>query len=90
MTQEQMIEAVKQHHPKAPETQIRIWLNEAIKEFSRRTRVVEGAVTFSTVADQRYYSFTSIDSNLFEVEEVWFEDWSIARLQSRPQKRDSV
>jgi hypothetical protein len=89
MTQEQMIESVKQHHPEVAEVQIRFWLNQAQIEFARRTRLLEDTTTFSTVADQRYYAFTSIDSRLEEVAELWFDDWSIARLHSRPRKRDS-
>jgi hypothetical protein len=89
MTQEQMIEMVKQHHPNVSETQIRFWLNQAQTEFARRTRLLEDTVTFDTVADQRYYTFSSIDSRLEEVAELWFDGWSIARLHSRPSKRDS-
>lgn len=89
MTQAQMIEAVKQHHPDKTETQIRIWLNQALEEFGRRTALVRGTKTFNTVDGQRYYTFSDIDSLLFEVDEVWFDNWSIARLQGLPTKRDS-
>ena len=84
-----MIESVKQHHPEVSEVQIRFWLNQALKEFGRRTRLMEDTATFNTVADQRYYSFASISSKLEEVAELWFDNWSIPRLQSKPSKRDS-
>ena len=89
MTQEQMVELVKQHHPKKSEKQIRIWPNQALEEFGRRTALVRDTKTFNTVSEQRYYSFSDIDSLLFEIDEVWFDDWSIARLQGLPSKRDS-
>jgi hypothetical protein len=89
MTQEQMIESVKQHHPEVAEVQIRFWLNQAQTEFARRTRLLEDTATFPTEAGKRYYSFTDIDARLEEVAELWFDDWSIARLHSRPRKRDS-
>jgi|TARA_B110000263_G_C15128642_1_gene427757 hypothetical protein len=89
MTQEQMIESVKQHHPDVSEVQIRFWLNQAQKEFGRRSRVMEDTVTFNTVADQRYYSFSTISPLLEEVAELWFDGWNISRLHSRPSKRDS-
>lgn len=84
-----MIESVKQHHPDISEVQIRFWLNQAQKEFGRRTRIMEGTATFDTIANQRYYSFSSISSLLEEVAELWFDGWSISRLHTRPSKRDS-
>ena len=89
MTQEQMIESVKQHHPEISEVQIRFWLNQAQKEFGRRTRIMEDTATFDTVANQRYYSFSSISSLLEEVSELWFDGWNISRLHTRPSKRDN-
>lgn len=89
MTQEQMIEMVKQHHPEKSETQIRIWLNNAQKEFARRTRILTDKAAFNTVADQRFYSFSTIDPKLIEVDEVWFNAYKIPRLQDRPVKRDA-
>ena len=89
MTQEQMVEMVKQHHPEKSETEIRIYLNDALKEFARRTRILTDKVTFNTVADQRYYTFSSINEKLIEVDELWFNAYKIPRLQDRPAKRDA-
>ena len=55
MTQKQLIETVKQHHPNLGETQIRIFLNKALDEFCRKTRILNTIYTFPSVADQRYY-----------------------------------
>ena len=40
MTQKQLIETVQQHHPNLGETQIRIFLNKALDEFCRKTRIL--------------------------------------------------
>ena len=50
MTQEQLLETVKQQHPNLSETQIRIFLNTALKEFCRKTRVLNGTANVNTVA----------------------------------------
>ena len=85
MTQKQMIEMVRQHHPNAPETQIRLWLNSALSEFSRRTRILEGAFQFTTVADQRYYG---LSDDILEIISVDYDGYDIPRLGNRPEIRD--
>jgi len=85
MTQKQLIETVQQHHPELGETQIRIFLNKALDEFCRRTRILTTAYTFSTVADQRYYA---LDDSILEVLSVDFDGYDIYRLSGRPEVRD--
>ena len=80
-----MIEMVRQHHPNASETQIRLWLNSALSEFGRRTRMLTGAFTFSTVADQRYYG---LSDDILEIISVDYDGYDIPRLGNRPEKRD--
>jgi hypothetical protein len=80
-----MIEMVRQHHPNASETQIRLWLNSALSEFGRRTRMLTGAFTFSTVADQRYYG---LSDDILEIISVDYDGYDIPRLGSRPERRD--
>jgi hypothetical protein len=48
MTQKQLIETVKQHHPDLQDAQIRIFLNKALDEFCRRTRILKTLYTFNT------------------------------------------
>ena len=85
MTQQEMIEMVQQHHPEIGETQIRIWLNQAQKEFCRKTKIFTSVYKFTTVADKRWYG---IDSNIFEINSVDYDGYSISRLIGRPEKRD--
>ena len=85
MTQKQMIELVRQHHPEMPETQIRIYLNAALNEFARRTRILSGAFQFDTVANQRYYG---LSDDILEIISVDYDGYDIPRLGSKPEIRD--
>jgi hypothetical protein len=88
MTQKQLIETIKQHHPNLGETQIRIFLNKALDEFCRKTRILTGTATTNTVADQRYYSLTTIDSTISEITRVDYDGYEIKRLVGKPEKAD--
>ena len=85
MTQEQLLETVKQQHPNLSETQIRIFLNTALKEFCRKTRVLNGTANVYTVADQRYYG---LSDDILEIISVDYDGYDIPRLGSRPEIRD--
>jgi hypothetical protein len=85
MTQKQMIEMVRQHHPTLSEVQVRLFLNQAMDDFARKTRIKEGAFTFSTVADQRYYG---LSDDIIEIISVDYDGYDIPRLGTRPEKRD--
>tara|TARA_R110002051_G_scaffold324486_1_gene421990 strand:- start:2507 stop:2776 length:270 start_codon:yes stop_codon:yes gene_type:complete len=85
MTQKQMIEMVRQHHPTVSEAQIRLWLNAALDDFARKTRIKEGAFTFSTVIDQRYYG---LSDDILEITSVDYDGFDIPRLGTRPEQRD--
>ena len=85
MTQKQLIEFVRQHHPTLTEVQIRIYLNKAMDEFCRKSRILESYDEFTTVADQRYYD---LDEKILEVTSVDFDGYDIPRLTGRPEKRD--
>jgi hypothetical protein len=85
MTQKQLIETVKQHHPDLGETQIRIFLNKALDEFCRKTRILNTIYTFSSVADQRYYD---LDDTISEVTRVDYDGYEISRLVGKPEKTD--
>ena len=87
MTQQQMLETVRQHHPELGETQIRLWFNQAIDEFCRRTKCIKSAFTFRTTADKRWYG---LPDDVLEVESVDFDGYTIPRLSGRPEKRDIV
>ena len=85
MTQQQLIETVKQHHPEMGETQIRIYLNKALDEFCRKTRVLNTLYTFPTVADQRYYD---LSDDIIEITRVDYDGYEIPRLVKKPEKTD--
>jgi len=86
MTQKQLIELVKQHHPELGETQIRLYLNRALDEFCRKTRILNQLYTFPTVADQRYYN---LDDDILEVTRVDYDNYEIPRLAVPPEKIDT-
>ena len=85
MTQKQLIELVQQHHPNLGETQIRIFLNKALDEFCRKTRMLKTLYQFSTSADQRYYD---LDDSIIEVTRIDYDSYQIPRLLSPPEKTD--
>jgi len=81
-----MIEMVQQHHPEVSETQIRIWLNQGLREFCRTTRIIEDVdSTITTTADLRFYA---LPSGVLEVTSVDFDGYTIPRLIGRPDLRD--
>ena len=85
MTQQQLIETVKQHHPEMGETQIRIYLNKALDEFCRKTRVLNTLYTFSTDPDVRYYD---LSDDIIEITRVDYDGYEIPRLVGKPEKTD--
>jgi len=85
MKQQQMIELIQMHHPDMGETEARSYLNKALKEFCRETKILSGSSTFSTVVDQRYYS---LDSKVLEITRVDVDNFRIDRLVGLPEKSD--
>lgn len=67
------------------ESEIRLRLNNALKEFCRKTRILKGAFQFDTVVDQRYYG---LDSKIIEVQSVDYDGKDIKRVVGRPDTRD--
>ena len=59
MTQKVMIELIKQHHGSISDAQARLWLNQAMKDFCRKTKILESVFQFTTTADQRIYDLPS-------------------------------
>jgi len=87
MTQQQLHELIRVHHPEMKEGEIRLRLNNAMKEFCRKTRVLKGAFQFDTVADQRYYG---LDSKIIEITSIDYEGKQIKRLIGKPEERDLI
>jgi len=90
MKGKEMVELVQQHHPEMGAQEIIKMLNRASDEFCTRTRLLDSATTFDTVADQRYYGLDS------QIMEIWSVDYTnddgdleaIPRLIGRPPIRD--
>jgi hypothetical protein len=63
-----------------------LYLNRALLEFCRKTRILNGLYTFSTVANQRYYN---LDSNILEITQVDYENYPIPRISGVVDKTDT-
>ena len=85
MTQQQLHELIRLHHPDMKEGEIRIRLNNAMKEFCRQSRVLKGSFQFDTEIGTRYYG---LDSKIIEIESVDYDGEKIDRLIGKPKKRD--
>ena len=82
MTAKEMIELVQQHHPHMGETEIVKLLNRAKDDFCEETEIYKKTDTsITTTADTRWYA---IPSGLTKIEEVYFNDVRIPRLQGNP------
>jgi hypothetical protein len=82
MQTKEMIELVQQHHPHMGEVEIIKLLNRAKDEFCERTDIYKKTdATLDTVADTRWYT---IPTGLLKIEEVYFDDVKISRLQGNP------
>ena len=88
MELKEMIELVQQHHPHMGETEIVKHLNRTKDEFCEETEIYKKTdTTIDTVADQRWYDIPSDDAtgvHLLKIEEVYFDDVKIPRLQGNP------
>ena len=71
MTQKQMIELIQTHHPDMGVTEARLYLNKALKEFCRETKILSGSTTFSTEADKRY---NDLDSKVLDITRLYVDD----------------
>ena len=82
MKTKEMIELIQQHHPHIKEVEAIKLLNRAKDEFCERTDIYKKTdATIDTTADQRWYD---IPSGLLKIEEVYFDDVKIPRLQGNP------
>ncbi|MAF42673.1 MAG: hypothetical protein CMI54_00700 [Parcubacteria group bacterium] len=87
MTQKQMLELVRQHHPEVGETQIRVWFNNALREFCRKTKILKTAYQFTTTADERWYGLPPYIVDIIDVD---FDGYDIPRYIGKPIKRDLI
>ena len=83
LTQEQMIELIRTHHPTMLENEARVYLNQALREFTKKTKILRGVFTKAITANTRWYQ---IDDEVISINIVYFDDNRIKRLQSTPEK----
>jgi len=86
MTQKHLIELIQLHHKDMGEIEIRIRLDNAMREFCRKSRILTSETSFTTVSGQRYYDIK--DSNVIEINSVDYNGERIERLVGRPKTRD--
>lgn len=85
MNKRQFVERIKEMHPDASISRIIAALNEAINDFSSRTRILEGSFTQNTVVNQRFYE---LDDKILEITSIDVDNDEALRLVGRPNKRD--
>ena len=85
MTQKTMIELVQQHQPEWGETETRRLLNQAMREYCRKTRILKSAYQFTTIANQRWYG---LPATILEVIDVDYDGYKINKLVGKPNLRD--
>jgi len=83
LTQEQMIELVRTHHPDMLENEIRVYLNVALRQFTKNTKILRGVFTKTVTANQRWYQ---IDDEIISINLVYFNNNLIKRLGNDPEK----
>jgi len=86
MTQAQMIEIIQQHHPEMGEAQIRLYLNQALDTFCRKTEILQTQSTLTSSANTRYYDIDSLGKKFIKVDRVEFDKTEISQLSGRPDK----
>ena len=86
MTQRQMIEIIQQHHQEMGEVQIRLYLNQALDTFCRKTEILQTQSTLTSVANTRYYDIDSLGKKFIKIDRVEFDKTEISQLSGRPDK----
>jgi len=85
LTQEQMIELVRTHHPNMLENEIRVYLNQALREFTKRTKILRGIFTKTIANGVRWYQ---IDDEIVSINNVYFDGKKIERMIQSPDEED--
>lgn len=85
MVKQEFIERMQELHANTSVQRIVKALNEAIRDFSVRTRMLTGTFTQNTAADRRYYE---LDKDIIEIISVDVDDKVALKLIGRPETRD--
>lgn len=81
MTQKQLVELVRQHHPHMGETEIRLLMDRAQDIFCLETSILEKTFVQTTTADKRYYV---LDDEISKIKKVYLDNVELTRLLSKP------
>ena len=81
----EMLERLQEMHPGTSMNRLILALNEAIRDFSVRTKILTGTFTQNTAVDTRYYE---LDPAIVEIISVDVDDNVALKLVGRPEKRD--
>jgi hypothetical protein len=96
----EMIERIQMHHPQMGDKECVAYLNQAMDDFSAKTKMVIDEVEVSCVADQRLYRFQDLSTApstsskyLLEAQEVYLKESGmeyekISRLLTKPSVKD--
>jgi len=93
MTEKQAVETIKQINPAISDTQIKIMLNQAVKEFTILTEILRGQSTDTTQANKRYYPLTQFSGitsteDIIKIDRVDLDDTEVNHLSGEPNKED--
>ena len=96
----EMIERIQMHHPQMGDKECVSYINQAMDDFSAKTKMVIDEVEVNCVADQRIYRFHELSTApaqsskfLLEAKEVYLKESGaeyekISRLLTKPSIKD--
>ena len=85
MTQQQMLEIIKEQFPNTSDAELRIYLNNVSKDFCSKSKILMATAAVTSATNQRVYS---LESNVIEVQRVVIDNEAIPRLVGEPDKED--
>jgi len=85
LTQEQLVDLVRVHHPDMLEAETRVYLNQALREFTKKTKILRGVFQKTITDGVRWYQ---IDDEIVSINAVYFDGELIDRLISTPDTED--
>ena len=81
MIQKDMIELIRQHHPKALEAEVRKAINVAQDEFCSETEILETSYLISSIIGQRFYT---LHPQTLTIKSVEIDNVEIPRMIGKP------
>ena len=96
MTHTELNAYIKKVFPDESDADIALHLTEASRDFTSRTKILEGVEEFNTVVGQRYYDLNDVDGDgsetdqrhIVEINRVEYNNYGIARLVTPPDETD--